>query len=62
MLMDILAGESDEVKGMIKRAVIAESDEGKVHVARKEDLIELKRIRNSAQDRADIERLDSEEA
>ncbi|MFP4179104.1 MAG: nucleotidyl transferase AbiEii/AbiGii toxin family protein [Spirochaetaceae bacterium] len=61
MLIDILEGDSNEVKGILKRAVVAESNEGRVHLVKKDDLIGLKRLRNSTQDRADIERLESEE-
>ena len=44
---------------MIDRADIAESDTiGKVRVARREDLIRLKRARNSKLDQADIEELE----
>ena len=38
----------------------AESEEGRVMIAKKEDLIWLKRVRNSKQDQADIEKLEDE--
>jgi hypothetical protein len=40
--------------------VVAKSAEGPVRAARKGDLIRLKKLRNSKQDQADIERLEHE--
>jgi hypothetical protein len=61
MLIDILEGSGNEVERIIASSVVAESEDGSVNVIRKEDLIGLKRIRNSKQDQADIERLKNEE-
>lgn len=60
MLIDILVAKDEEVKRIIKSAVEAESEEGKVMVANKKDLIWLKRARDSKQDEADIEALENE--
>lgn len=58
MLIDILVAENEEVRSIIRNAVEAESEEGKVMLANKHDLIWLKRTRGSKQDQADIERLE----
>jgi len=60
MLIDILVAKNEEVKRIIQNGVEAESEEGKVMLASKSDLIWLKRTRSSKQDRADIERLEDE--
>lgn len=60
MIIDILvAGGKSELE-IIARAVEARSEYGIAHVARKSDIIWLKRQRNSLQDQADIERLEHE--
>jgi len=61
MIIDILIANDDKVARIIEESLEAESDEGIVRVAGKEDLIWLKRTRNSKQDQADIERLENEE-
>ena len=58
MLIDILIAKNEEVRRIIRNAVEAESEEGKVMLANKRDLIWLKRTRDSKQDQADIERLE----
>ena len=60
MLIDILVAKGEEVKRIIKDAVAAESEEGKVMLASKKDLIWLKRARDSKQDQADIEKLEDD--
>jgi hypothetical protein len=60
MLVDVLLATKEEHASVIDQALIAESSEGRVRVARKEDLIAMKRLRNSKQDQADIERLENE--
>lgn len=60
MLIDILIANDDMVARIIEDAIEAESDQGNVRIAAKEDLIWLKRFRNSKQDQADIERLENE--
>jgi hypothetical protein len=60
MLIDILVAKNEEVRRIIRNGVEAESEEGKVMLASKSDLIWLKRKRSSKQDRADIERLEDD--
>ncbi len=57
MLVDILLAKGAEVRKIIQNAVEAESEEGRVMLANKKDLIWLKRTRDSKQDQADIEKL-----
>ncbi|RJP69464.1 MAG: hypothetical protein C4532_10950 [Candidatus Abyssobacteria bacterium SURF_17] len=61
MLIDILIARNEEVKRIIEESIEAESEEGKVRIANKKDLIWLKRLRDSKQDQADIEKLEYEE-
>ena len=61
MLIDILVARNEEVRRIIRNAVEAESEEGKVMLANKRDLIWLKRARSSKQDQADIEKLEDDE-
>jgi hypothetical protein len=60
MMIDVLLAEDEAHRGIIRDAVELESAKGLVRVARKEDLIALKRIRNSRQDQLDIEGLEHE--
>jgi predicted nucleotidyltransferase len=60
MLIDILIAKDEEVRGVIQNAVDAESQEGKIMLANKKDLIWLKRSRDSKQDQADIEKLEDD--
>jgi hypothetical protein len=57
MLIDILVAKDEGVRKIIQNAVEAESEEGRVMLADKKDLIWLKRTRDSKQDQADIEKL-----
>ncbi len=57
MLIDILVAKDEEVRKIIQNAVEAESEEGRVKLANKKDLIWLKRTRDSKQDQADVEKL-----
>lgn len=60
MLIDILVAKDEEVTKIIRNAVEAESAEGRVMLASKNDLIWLKRTRDSKQDQADIEKLEDD--
>jgi hypothetical protein len=60
MLIDILVAKDEEVRMIIRNAVEAESEEGRVMLANKRDLIWLKRTRDSKQDQADIEKLEDD--
>ena len=55
--LDILAGEEVFHKNILKNAIKLKSENGLVKIANKEDLIKLKSIRNSKQDRVDIHKL-----
>ncbi|WP_175476512.1 nucleotidyl transferase AbiEii/AbiGii toxin family protein [Syntrophus gentianae] len=57
MLIDILVAKDEEVRKVIQNAVEAESEEGRVMLANKKDLIWLKKMRDSKQDQVDIEKL-----
>jgi len=57
MLIDILVAKDEEVRKVIQNAVQAESEEGRVMLANRKDLIWLKKTRDSKQDQADIEKL-----
>jgi hypothetical protein len=60
MIIDLLvAGEEKHLK-IIHDAFDAQGEHGNTRVAKKEDIIWLKRQRNSLQDQADIERLENE--
>ncbi|MFO7737398.1 MAG: nucleotidyltransferase family protein [Desulfatiglandaceae bacterium] len=60
MLIDILVAKNEEVRKIIHNAVEAKSEEGRVMLANKKDLIWLKSMRNSKQDQADIEKLEDD--
>ena len=60
MLIDILVARNDQVKNIIRNAIEAESEEGRVMLVNKRDLIWLKRARGSKQDQADIKKLEDE--
>ena len=59
MVIDLLVGSSRPIKNIISRAMIAKSGDGTVRVVKKEDLVCLKQVRNSNQDRVDIEKLEN---
>lgn len=61
MTIDIRLAGDDELLAVVRNAVEAEGRRGRVRVARKSDLAQLKRKRNSLQDQADIERLERED-
>ena len=62
MLIDVLVSGTERHSEIVANAVDAESAEVKVKLASKEDLVWLKRLRNSKQDQADIEGLEYEES
>jgi len=61
MIIDLLVAGDKKHLEIIENALIAQGDHGIAHVAEKADIIWLKKQRNSLQDQADIERLESEE-
>ena len=60
MLIDVLVAKNEEVRMIIRNAVEAESEDGSVMLANRRDLIWLKRMRDSKQDQADIEKLEDD--
>ncbi len=60
MVIDILIAATEEVRTIIQDATEAESEEGRIKIASRKDLIWLKRMRDSKQDQADIEKLEDE--
>jgi hypothetical protein len=60
MMIDILIAKDEKVRRIIQDAIVAESEEGRVMLVDKKDLIWLKRSRDSKQDQADIERLEDD--
>jgi hypothetical protein len=60
MIVDILIAGDQTLLDIIANAIEARSEYGIAHVARKADIIWLKKQRNSLQDQADIERLNNE--
>lgn len=60
LVIDILIGEDKKHLEIIDHALETKSEQSVVRVARKDDLIWLKTLRNSKQDQADIERLCNE--
>ena len=61
LLLDILASNEDRYKKIIENSVSTESHEGIIRIARKSDLIWLKKLRNSDQDKVDIRKLENDE-
>ena len=59
-MIDILVAKTEEVRRVIRDSVEAESAEGKIRIASRKNLIWLKRMRDSKQDQADIEKLEDE--
>lgn len=60
MLIDILIAKTEEVRRIIQDSAEAESEEGRVKIVSREDLIWLKKMRDSQQDKADIAMLNDE--
>jgi hypothetical protein len=60
MLIDILVAREEEVRSIIRNAVEAESEQGRIMLVNKRDLIWLKKTRDSKQDQADIEKLEDD--
>jgi hypothetical protein len=61
MIIDILLAGDAPLLEIVRSALEARSAFGVARVARKADIIRLKRQRNSLQDQADIERLEHED-
>lgn len=57
MVVDVMIGDDERHRVVLQNAILAESNDGKVRIATKEDLIWLKKLRNSDQDQLDIKNL-----
>jgi hypothetical protein len=60
LTIDLLVGNEERHKEIIKNAVVEETEYGLTCIASREDLIWMKRFRNSKQDIADIEALEND--
>ena len=60
LTVDLLAGNEERYREIIRDAIIEETEYGSVCIASPKDLIWMKRLRNSKQDIADIEALQSD--
>jgi len=60
LTIDLLTGNEEKHREIIKNAIIEETEYGLTCIANREDLIWMKRIRNSKQDIADIEALEND--
>ena len=60
LIVDILLANEDKHQDIITNAAIAGSKAGNVRIAKKRDIIWLKRFRNSSQDKVDIEKLEND--
>jgi hypothetical protein len=59
--IDLLEGNDERHKEIIRNSIVDKSEFGPVYIANRQDLIWLKRFRNSKQDLADIEALENDE-
>ena len=60
LTIDLLVGNEERHKKIIENAIVEETEFGLTCIASREDLIWMKRIRNSKQDIADIEVLEND--
>ena len=58
MQLDVLTANDNRSRQIINNSLRAESEHGTIHVAKKEDLIWMKRQRNSGQDTVDSKKLE----
>ena len=57
LVVDILVGNEEKHRNVVKNALKEKSEKGIVKIAGKNDLIWMKKMRNSDQDKVDIKRL-----
>jgi len=57
LVVDILVGNEEKYRNVVKNALEEKSEKGVVKVANKNDLIWMKKMRNSDQDKVDIKGL-----
>ncbi len=60
LTIDLLLDNEEKHKEIIKNAIVEETEYGLIRIASREDLIWMKRLRNSKQDIADIEALEND--
>lgn len=60
LTIDLLAGNEERHKKIIENTIVEETEYGLTCIASREDLIWMKRFRNSKQDLADIEALEND--
>lgn len=60
LVVDILVGEEEKHKNVVKHSLVEKSEKGVVRIADKNDLIWMKKMRDSDQDKVDIKRLEND--
>ncbi|CAK0780461.1 hypothetical protein CCP3SC15_750015 [Gammaproteobacteria bacterium] len=60
LTIDLLVGNEERYKEIIKNSIVEETEHGLTCIASREDLIWMKQLRNPKQDIADIEALENE--
>ena len=61
LILDLLAGKDDKFEDFLKNNINFDWEKGTVSVISREDLIRLKEMRNSDQDKVDIKQLRNDE-
>lgn len=61
LMVDVLVSEDTGFNNIIRNASTEESDGGHVRIARKKDIVKMKRLRDSDQDKVDIRKLENDE-
>jgi len=61
LVVDVLAGSDNRHREIIKNSLREKAGAGIVRIARKEDIIWMKQLRDSDQDRTDIRKLQNEQ-
>ena len=59
MIVDVMVSDEERYAKIVNRAVVAQTAAGQIRFAEKEDLIWLKKFRNSKQDQADIDAIEN---
>ncbi len=60
LTVDILVGNEEKHRAVVRDSLEEKSEKGVVKIAKKNDLIWMKRMRNSDQDKVDIKRLEND--
>lgn len=61
LILDLLAGQDDKFEDFLKNCTKFKWEKGTVAVVNRKDLIRLKKMRNSDQDKVDIKQLQNDE-